>query len=298
MRDLLKKKITEDNVQAIALGTDKKTIRITTNYRINEDSPTIDSEIEEFLYQSLKDGNLLGEGTTLEIFIDRDNRVGGSIISSQKVGPSIADDIKTSAVWSVLFALVAIGLYILLRFRNVAYSVGATVALAVDTILIIGAYSLCYGWVPFSLEIDQTFIGAILTAIGYSINDKVVIFDRIRENLKLLTIRTRDDIKALVNQSISSTLVRTINTSLTTFVMVLALFICGVSSLREFALALMVGVIGGAFSSVFLTGPLWYMMKTRIGSDAIKENQAASQAQPEKIAANPNRKKKKKKKRK
>ena len=119
--------------------------------------------------------------STLEIFIDRDNRVGGSIISSQKVGPSIADDIKTSAVWSVLFALVAIGLYILLRFRNVAYSVGATVALAVDTILIIGAYSLCYGWVPFSLEIDQTFIGAILTAIGYSINDKVVIFDRIRE---------------------------------------------------------------------------------------------------------------------
>ena len=133
------------------------------------------------MYQSLKDGNLLGEGTTLEIFIDRDNRVGGSIISSQKVGPSIADDIKTSAIWSVLFALVAIGLYILLRFRNVAYSVGATVALAVDTILIIGAYSLCYGWVPFSLEIDQTFIGAVLTAIGYSINDKVVIFDRIRE---------------------------------------------------------------------------------------------------------------------
>ena len=134
----------------------------------------------------------------------------------------------------------------------------------------------------------------VLTIVGYSINDTIVIFDRIRENLKLQTIRTRDDIKALVNQSISSTLVRTINTSLTTFVMVLALFICGVSSLREFALALMVGVIGGAFSSVFLTGPLWYMMKTRIGSDVIKENQA----QPEKITANPNRKKKKKKKRK
>ena len=221
VRDLLKKKITEDNVQAIALGTDKKTIRITTNYRINEDSPTIDSEIEEFLYQSLKDGNLLGEGTTLEIFIDRDNRVGGSIISSQKVGPSIADDIKTSAVWSVLFALVAIGLYILLRFRNVAYSVGATVALAVDTILIIGAYSLCYGWVPFSLEIDQTFIGAILTAIGYSINDKVVIFDRIREFFGLYPKRNR---MQLFNDSLNTTLARTINTSLSTLIVLLCIF--------------------------------------------------------------------------
>ena len=138
----------------------------------------------------------------------------------------------------------------------------------------------------------------MLTIIGYSINSTIVIFDRIRENLKLQTIRTRDDIKALVNQSISSTFVRTINTSLTTFVMVLALFICGVSSLREFALALMVGVIGGAFSSVFLTGPLWYMMKTRIGSDAVRESKAETPAQPEKITANPNRKKKKKKKRK
>ncbi|MBQ8264995.1 MAG: protein translocase subunit SecDF, partial [Bacteroides sp.] len=122
VRDLLKTKITEDNVQAIALGTDKKTIRITTNYRINEESPTIDSEVEAFIYESLKSGNLLGEGTTLDIFIDRDNRTGGSIISSQKVGPSIADDIKTSAIWSVLFALIAIGAYILLRFRNIAFS--------------------------------------------------------------------------------------------------------------------------------------------------------------------------------
>ncbi|MBQ8239415.1 MAG: protein translocase subunit SecDF, partial [Bacteroides sp.] len=181
VRDLLKTKITEDNVQAIALGTDKKTIRITTNYRINEESPTIDSEVEAFIYESLKSGNLLGEGTTLDIFIDRDNRTGGSIISSQKVGPSIADDIKTSAIWSVLFALIAIGAYILLRFRNIAFSIGATASLVVETVLIIGMYSLCHTWAPFSLEIDQTFIGAILTAIGYSINDKVVVFDRIRE---------------------------------------------------------------------------------------------------------------------
>ena len=256
VRDLLKKKITEDNVQAIALGTDKKTIRITTNYRINEESPTIDSEIEEFLYQSLKDGNLLGEGTTLEIFIDRDNRVGGSIISSQKVGPSIADDIKTSAVWSVLFALVAIGLYILLRFRNVAYSVGATVALAVDTILIIGAYSLCYGWVPFSLEIDQTFIGAILTAIGYSINDKVVIFDRIREFFGLYPKRNR---MQLFNDSLNTTLARTINTSLSTLIVLLCIFVLGGDSIRSFAFAMILGVVIGTLSSIFIAAPIAYL---------------------------------------
>ena len=256
VRDLLKQKITEDNVQAIALGTDKKTIRITTNYRITEDSPNIDSEIEEFLYQSLKDGNLLGEGTTLEIFIDRDNRAGGSIISSQKVGPSIADDIKTSAIWSVLFALVAIGLYILLRFRNVAYSVGATVALAVDTVLIIGAYSLCYGWVPFSLEIDQTFIGAILTAIGYSINDKVVIFDRVREFFGLYPKRNR---LQLFNDSLNTTLARTINTSLSTLIVLLCIFVLGGDSIRSFAFAMILGVVIGTLTSLFIAAPVAYL---------------------------------------
>ena len=256
VRSLLQPKVGDANVQAIALGTDKKTIRITTNYRINEDSPTIDSEIEEFLYQSLKDGNLLGEGTTLEIFIDRDNRVGGSIISSQKVGPSIADDIKTSAVWSVLFALVAIGLYILLRFRNVAYSVGATVALAGDTILIIGAYSLCYGWVPFSLEIDKTFIGAILTAIGYSINDKVVIFDRIREFFGLYPKRNR---MQLFNDSLNTTLARTINTSLSTLIVLLCIFVLGGDSIRSFAFAMILGVVIGTLSSIFIAAPIAYL---------------------------------------
>ncbi len=256
VRDLLKKKITEDNVQAIALGTDKKTIRITTNYRINEDSPTIDSEIEEFLYQSLKDGNLLGKGTTLKVFIDRDNRAGGSIISSQKVGPSIADDIKTSAIWSVVFALIAIGLYILLRFRNIAYSVGATIALAVDTILIIGAYSLCYGWVPFSLEIDQTFIGAILTAIGYSINDKVVIFDRIREFFGLYPKRNPVQ---LFNDSLNTTLARTINTSLSTLIVLLCIFVLGGDSIRSFAFAMILGVVIGTLSSIFIAAPIAYI---------------------------------------
>lgn len=269
VRDLLKQQITEDNVQAIALGTDKKTIRITTNYRINEDSPNIDSEIEAFLYQALKDGNLLGEGTTLDIFIDRDNRTGGSIISSQKVGPSIADDIKTSAIWSVLFALIAIGLYILLRFRNVAYSVGATVALAVDTVLIIGAYSLCYGWVPFSLEIDQTFIGAILTAIGYSINDKVVIFDRIREFFGLYPKRNRFQ---LFNDSLNTTLARTINTSLSTLIVLLCIFVLGGDSIRSFAFAMILGVVIGTLTSLFVAAPIAYLT---MGNKMVEEPKKA-----------------------
>ena len=256
VRDLLQPKVGDANVQAIALGTDGKTIRVTTNYRIEEDSPTIDAEIEEFLYNALKEGNLLGKGTTLEIFIDRDNRVGGSIISSQKVGPSIADDIKTSAVWSVVLALIAIGLYILIRFRNIAYSVGATVALVVDTVLIIGMYSLWYGILPFSLEIDQTFIGAILTAIGYSINDKVVIFDRVREFFHLYPKRDR---AKLFNDSLNTTLARTINTSFSTLIVLLSIIILGGDSIRSFAFAMILGVVVGTLSSLFVAAPVAYL---------------------------------------
>ena len=256
VRNLLKPKVGDANVQAIALGTDGKTIRVTTNYRIEEDSPTIDAEIEAFLYESLKEDNLLGEGTTLEIFIDRDNRAGGSIISSQKVGPSVADDIKTSAIWSVALALIAIGLYILIRFNNIAFSIGATVALAIDTLLIIGAYSLFYGIAPFSLEIDQTFIGAILTAIGYSINDKVVIFDRVREFFGLYPQRNR---MQLFNDSLNTTLARTINTSLSTLIVLLSILILGGDSIRSFAFAMILGVVIGTLSSLFVASPVAYL---------------------------------------
>ncbi len=256
VRDLLKTKITEDNVQAIALGTDKKTIRITTNYRIEEESATIDSEVEAFIYESLKEGGLLGDGTTLDIFIDRENRTGGSIISSQKVGPSIADDIKTSAIWSVVLALIAIGAYILLRFRNIAYSIGATASLVVETFLIIGMYSLCHTWAPFSLEIDQTFIGAILTAIGYSINDKVVVFDRIREFFGLYPKRDRQQ---LFNDSLNTTLARTINTSVSTLVVLICIFVLGGDSIRSFAFAMILGVVFGTLGSLFFAAPVAYL---------------------------------------
>ena len=267
VRDLLKTKITEDNVQAIALGTDKKTIRITTNYRIEEESATIDSEVEAFIYESLKEGGLLGDGTTLDIFIDRENRTGGSIISSQKVGPSIADDIKTSAIWSVVLALIAIGAYILLRFRNIAYSIGATASLVVETFLIIGMYSLCHTWAPFSLEIDQTFIGAILTAIGYSINDKVVVFDRIREFFGLYPKRDRQQ---LFNDSLNTTLARTINTSISTLVVLVCIFVLGGDSIRSFAFAMILGVVFGTLGSLFFAAPVAYLSMGKKIKEEIK----------------------------
>ena len=269
VRELLDDKVGDANVQAIALGTDGKRIRITTNYRIEEDSPEVDTEIEALLYDALKEGNLLDPSTTLEEFVDRDNQVGGSIISSQKVGPSIADDITTSAIWSVIFALIAIGLYILIRFSNIAFSIGATAALAVDTLLIIGAYSLCYGWMPFSLEIDQTFIGAILTAIGYSINDKVVIFDRVREFIHLYPKRGRT---RLFNDSLNTTLARTLNTGQSTLIVLVCIFILGGDSIRSFSFAMILGVVIGTFSSLFVAAPIAYLMlKNKLPKDEPQE---------------------------
>ena len=221
VRELLAEAFPESNTSAIALGTDGKTIRISTNYRINEDGIEVDSEIESKLFDVLKGGKLLAEDLALENFINRDERAGGSIISSQKVGPSVAEDITNGAIISVILALAAIFLYILIRFRNVAFSVGSIVALIIDTLLILGVYSICWGWMPFSLEIDQTFIGAVLTAIGYSINDKVVVFDRIREYLGLYPNHDR---KELFNTSLNNTLNRTINTSVSTFIVLAVIF--------------------------------------------------------------------------
>ena len=267
VRALLKTKITEDNVQAIALGTDKKTIRITTNYRINEDDTNVDTEIEAFLYNAFMDGKLLSEGLDLATFIDRDNRAGGSIISSQKVGPSIAEDITKGAIWSVIFALAAIFLYILVRFRNIAFSIGSITALAIDVLMIIGCYSLFYGILPMSLEVDQTFIGAVLTAIGYSINDKVVVFDRIREFIGLYPKR---DKYSLFNDSINTTLSRTINTSVSTLIVLLCIFILGGDSIRSFSFAMILGVVFGTLSSIFIAAPVAYMTLTKKEAKASK----------------------------
>ena len=255
--NILEKEVGDANLTCIALGTDKKTIRISTNYRIDEDSQTIDTEIEQFLFNALKGNKLLSQDLTFETFIDHENREGGSIISSQKVGPSIASDITRGAIISVILALACIFLYILLRFRNVAYSIGAIGALVIDTALVLGMYALCHGVLPFSMEIDQTFIGAILTVIGYSINDKVVIFDRIRENRKLYPKR---NLKQLFNESLNSTLSRTINTSVSTLIVLLCILFIGGDSIKSFAFTMILGVVFGTCSSIFLAAPIAHLV--------------------------------------
>ena len=255
IRALIADKFGDANVSVIAIGTDKKNVRISTNYRIEEEGSNVDSEIEALLYEALQP--VLTNDISLETFINRDVTTGGSIVSSQKVGPSIADDIKVSAIYSVILALIAIGLYILIRFRNISYSIGSIVALICDVIIILGAYSICWGWMPFSLEIDQTFIGAILTAIGYSINDKVVIFDRVREFFHLYPKRDR---LQLFNDSLNTTLARTINTSVSTLIVLLCIFILGGDSIRSFAFAMILGVIFGTMSSLFIASPVAYML--------------------------------------
>ena len=243
------------SVSSLALGTDHKTIRISTNYKIESNSPTIDDEVEEILFKSLSKAGMVTQ-KNVEAFKNPDVRAGGSIISSAKVGPSVAKDITYGAIISVIFALVAIFLYILLRFRNIAFSLGSTFALAIDTIIVLGFYSLLWNVVPFSLEIDQTFIGAILTVIGYSINDKVVVFDRIRENLNLYKKR---DYFTIFNNSLNETLARTVNTSLTTLLVLLCIFILGGDSIRSFAFAMIIGVVFGTLSSIFVAAPIAYM---------------------------------------
>ena len=245
----------EANTSVIALGTDGKTVRISTNWDIESNNPEVDDKAEDILYEALKGAGLVNQ-ESVDAFKNPDVREGGSIISSAKVGPSVAKDITYGAIISVIIALIAIFLYILLRFRNLAFSLGATIALALDALVVIGFYSVLWGWVPMSLEIDQVFIGAILTVIGYSINDKVVVFDRIRENFGLFKKRDR---QTLFNDSLNQTLARTINTSVTTLIVLLAIFILGGDSIRSFSFAMILGVVFGTLSSIFIAAPVAYL---------------------------------------
>ena len=250
------------NTSVIALGTDGKTIRVSTNWDIESNSPTVDDEAETILYNALKKGGFISQAS-VEAFKNPDVREGGSIISSAKVGPAVAKDITMGAIYSVIIALFAIFLYILLRFRNLAYS-------ALDALVVIGMYSVLWGWVPMSLEIDQVFIGAILTVIGYSINDKVVVFDRIRENFQLYGKRDRQQ---LFNDSLNQTLARTINTSVTTLIVLLCIFILGGDSIRSFSFAMILGVIFGTLSSLFIAAPTAFLVMGR----TIREDEATAE---------------------
>ena len=232
-------------------------VRITTKYRITDEGTEADDEVETLLYEGLK--SYLPDGTTKEEFLSENRQM------SQKVGPAVAEDVTRAAVWSIIFALIVIFVYIMVRFSNWWYGAGAVLGLAHNTIVVLGMFSLLSGLLPFSLEIDQAFIAAILTVVGYSINDTVVVFDRIREYHRLYP--KRDDMDT-TNAALNSTLRRTFSTSLSTLVVLLAIFIFGGTSIKGFVFALLIGIIVGTYSSLFVATPLSYDFRKRFGKKA------------------------------
>jgi SecD/SecF fusion protein len=246
VRQLLANSFDGTNVQVITIGSENQ-VRISTKFKIDDNSVTIDDEIEGRLYDGLK--TLLKDDVTKETFVSE------YIKSSQRVGPTIADDIKRAAVFAIIFAILAIGLYIFIRFSEIGYSLGATAALTHDAVITIGAFSLLYSIMPFSMEIDQSFIAAILTVVGYSVNDTVIVFDRIRENIQLYPKRDR---KTVMNDAINATLSRTFSTSMSTIVVLLAIFLFGGETIRGFIFAMLFGIAIGTYSSIFVAAPVAY----------------------------------------
>jgi len=220
-------------------------VKITTKYKINETG--VDDEIDTKLYEGLK--GIIGSNVTREEFLSKYRR------SSETIGPTIASDIKVKAIYAVVISLIIMFFYIFMRFRNWQYGFGAVASLFHDTLFVIGIYSLFWGVLPFSLEIDQAFIAAILTVIGYSVNDTVIVFDRLREYIPL---HRKRPMKEVLNMAMNATLSRTINTSLTTLLTVIAIFIFGGEVIRGFVFALMIGIGVGTYSSIFIASMLMY----------------------------------------
>ena len=270
---------TDAQVSVITIGTEDQ-VRITTNYKIADNSETIDDEVEEILYNELQPeleqygvtkemflkGYLLEDGKAVLASVDAENTLG--VQSSQKVGPAIADDIKADAIWAILFSMIGIFIYIFVRFRNVSYSFGSVASLVHDVVFILGLYSLLYSIMPFSLEIDQSFIAAILTIIGYSMNDTVVVFDRVRELVGLYPKRDRKDV---INEAINATLTRTLSTSLSTFLVLVVIFLLGGETIRGFVFAMMVGVVIGTYSTLFVAIPVAYDIEKKKLAKAAKK---------------------------
>ncbi len=239
-------------------------VRVSTNYKIDSEEAGTEKEITDKLFEALKP--YLRDGMSAAEFSTTDASQG--IVSSQKVGPSIADDMRTDAYIAVTIALIAMFLYILLRFRNIAFSLGALAAVAFTAFFIIGIYSLLYGVLPFAMEVDQTFIAAILTVIGYQINDTVVVFDRVRENIALYP---KQDFFTTVNKSVNTTLSRTIMTSLSTLLVLLCIFILGGDSIRSFTFAMICGVIVGTCATIYVACPVAYIADSRRKNAAVKK---------------------------
>lgn len=241
--DALKPVLGEESmVSVITIGSSNQ-VRITTNYKIEDARDEVETEIKDKMNTALS--SYIASGKTIDDYIQ----------SSQKVGPSVADDMKTAAVGAVILAIICMGLYILLRFRDVAFSLGTIIAVAHDAAIVIFAYSFFHKIMPFSLEIDQTFIAAILTVVGFSIHDKVVIFDRVRERRNAFPLR---DIALNINDSLNTTLTRTVSTSLSTILVLICIFVLGGDSIRSFTFAMLLGIILGTYSSVFIATPVAY----------------------------------------
>jgi SecD/SecF fusion protein len=266
IKDLLEDGFQDASVSVITIGNDKQ-VRISTNYKITDNSQTVDDEVESILYTELQ-GMFEGQGVSKDMFINgyvlndgkaelatEDATETLGIQSSQKVSAAIADDIKFDASLAILLSIIGIGLYILARFRNISYSTGALFALVHDVIFIVGAYSLLYKIMPFSMEIDQSFIAAILTIVGYSINDKVVVFDRVREIIGMYPKRDRGEV---INEAINATLIRTLSTSLSTALVLIVILLLGGETIRGFVFAMLLGVIVGTYSTIFIAVPAAY----------------------------------------
>lgn len=254
IQDKLSPLFPESSLSVITIDNDSK-VRISTNYKIADETEGVDEEVMHLLYTGLQDEL---NGMSYEDFSVSNETVG--VVLTEKVGPSIASDMTQGAIWAVLLSLIAIALYILLRFRDFSFSVGALCSLAFTSFVIIGFYSLFWGILPFSMEIDQSFIAAILTIIGYAINDTVVVFDRVREMIGLYPKQDRGEV---INHSLNSTLTRTIMTSATTVLVLLCIFILGGETIRSFTFAMLFGVIIGTLSTIYVATPIAYTMQRR-----------------------------------
>ena len=255
LQDALAPQFPGSSVSVITIESSNQ-VRISTNYKITDENENTEKEITAKLFETLKP--YLRQGMTAGEFSTTDASQG--IVQSQKVGPSVADDMRTDAYIAVTIALIAMFFYILLRFRNVAFSLGALAAVAFTAFAIIGFYSIFYGVLPFAMEIDQTFIAAILTVIGYQINDTVVVFDRVRENVGLFP---KQDFYTTINKSINSTLGRTIMTSCSTLLVLLCIFILGGDAIRSFTFAMLFGVIIGTLATIYIAAPVAYLADAR-----------------------------------
>ncbi len=271
---LLQKEANDPTVSVAVINIDNPSkLRISTNYKIADEGEGVENEIADLLYKGLKDELTVdGKTMTLQQFAVSDESHG--IISIQKVGPSVADDMKADAAWALSIAIVCMFLYILLRFRNIAFSVGAVAAVALTAFLIVGFYSICWGFLPFSMEIDQSFIAAVLTIIGYQINDTVVVFDRVRE---MIGLYPKEDRRKTFNKSLNQTLSRTVMTSFSTLLVLLCIFFLGGDTIRSFTFAMIFGVIVGTFCSLYCAAPIAYGIMSR---NAKKNNVTSADGKP------------------